>query len=163
MIAVAAVNGSAVGGGFELAIGCNLILASDVTTFRLPQVSQGTFPLLASVILPRAIARRKAMEWILTGEEVRAEELERFGLVNRVFDASTFDQRVDEFVTGLASNSGPVLQLARRAQVESYYCTYEEALYKVEHLYLRDLLSLADSQEGTQAMLEGRAPKWRDA
>jgi len=163
VIAVAAVDGKAVGGGFELAIGCNLVLASESSRFSVPQIDMGALPLLASVVLPRAIARRKAMEWILTGDEIAASELESIGLVNRVFPDDAFEEGVAEFVGKLTSKSGPVLHLARRAQIESYYCTYEEALYKVENLYLRDLLSLADHQEGVQSVLEGRPPKWRDA
>lgn len=162
VVAVAAVHGIARGGGFELAVGCNLILASDEARFSVPQIDMGAFPPLASVVLPRAGPRRKAMEWILTGDEIPASELERFGLVNRVFPAGSFDARVGEFVGKLITKSGPVLQLARRAQTESYYATYEEALYKVENLYLRDLLALADSQEGIKAQLEGRKPEWRD-
>ncbi len=163
VISIAAVDGAAVGGGFEVAIGCNLVLASASATFQLPQVDMGAFPLLASVVLPRAIARRKAMEWILTGDQVSADELRHFGLVNRVFPDDEFESGVASFVRSLGSKSGPILQLARRAQTESYYATYEEALYKVENLYLRDLLSLADSQEGIQAALEHRKPEWRDA
>lgn len=162
VVAVAAVHGLARGGGFELAVGCNLIVASDQARFSVPQIDMGAFPPLASVVLPRAGPRRKAMEWILTGDEIPASELERFGLVNKVFPAAAFDERVDEFVGKLTAKSGPVLQLARRAQTESYYATYEEALYKAENLYLRELLSLADSQEGIKAQLEGRKPEWRD-
>lgn len=162
VVAVAAVNGPAYGGGFELAIGCNLVLASESSSFKLPQIDVGVVPLLASVVLPRAAARRKAMEWILTGDEIPAYELERFGLVNRIFPDDQFEENVREFVAKLIGKSGPVLQLAKRAQIDSYYSTYEEALYKVENLYLRDLLSLADSQEGIQASLENRSPQWRD-
>jgi enoyl-CoA hydratase/carnithine racemase len=151
------------GGGFELAIGCNLILASESARFSLPQIDMGSFPPLASVVLPRVGSRRKAMEWILTGDEITANELERFGLVSRVYRDAEFDTGLKAFVNKLSSKSGPVLKLAKRAQFESYYSTYEEALYKVENLYLRDLLSLADSQEGIQATLEGRPPKWQDA
>lgn len=163
VIAVAAVDGAAHGGGFELALGCNLILASEDARFALTQIDMGAFPPLACVVLPRAGPRRKAMEWILTGDEISAGELERFGLVNRVFPAKGFDASVAAFAEALNRKSGPVLQLARRAQIESYYSTYEEALYKVENLYLRDLLTLADSHEGIQAHLENRDPEWRNA
>jgi enoyl-CoA hydratase/carnithine racemase len=163
VIAIAGVHGPALGGGFELAIGCNLILASESARFSLPQIDMGSFPPLASVVLPRVGSRRKAMEWILTGDEITANELERFGLVSRVYRDAEFDTGLKAFVNKLSSKSGPVLKLAKRAQFESYYSTYEEALYKVENLYLRDLLSLADSQEGIQATLEGRPPKWQDA
>lgn len=162
VVTVAAVDGRAVAGGFELAIGCNLVVASESATFQLPEVSQGVFPPVASVILPRAAPRRKAMEWILLGDVLRAQELYNFGLVNRVWPDDRFDAELDAFVGRLASLSAPVMQLARRAQIESYYSTYEEALYKVENLYLRDLMVLDDPHEGIRAFLEKRPPQWRN-
>jgi cyclohexa-1,5-dienecarbonyl-CoA hydratase len=163
VVSIAAVRGAAAGGGFELALGCNLVVAGESARFSLPDVRTGLFPPVASVVLPRVAPRRKAMEWILLGEEIPARELAAFGLVNRVVPDGEFDARLADLVRQLAANSGPVLQLARRAQAESYYATYEEALYKVENLFLRDLQALADSQEGVQAALEGRSPKWRNA
>jgi cyclohexa-1,5-dienecarbonyl-CoA hydratase len=163
VIAVAAVDGLALGGGFELAIGCNLVVASESARFALPEIDVGVFPPLACVVLPRATPRRKAMEWILTGEEITAAELQSFGLVNRVFPDDRFEHELQRFVGVLTSKSGPVLQLAKRAQIESYYATYEEALYKAENLYLRELMPLADAQEGIQAFLEKRKPQWHDA
>jgi len=163
VIAVAAVDGLALGAGFELAIGCNLVVASESARFGLPEINVGVFPPLACVVLPRATPRRKAMEWILTGEEISSRELQSFGLVNRVFPDDRFEDELQRFIGLLTSKSGPVLQLAKRAQVESYYATYEEALYKAENLYLRELMALADVQEGIQSFLEKRNPKWRDA
>jgi cyclohexa-1,5-dienecarbonyl-CoA hydratase len=163
LIAIAAVDGAARGGGFELAIGCNMVVASHSATFALPQIDMGVFPALAAVVLPRATLRRKAMEWILMGEEISAQELERFGVVNRVFPDDQFDDMLQSFVGKLTAKSGPVLQLARRAQSESYYAAYEEALYKVENLYLPDLMTLRDAREGIESTLEGRSPTWHDA
>jgi len=163
LIAIAAVDGRALGGGFELAIGCNLVVASASARFGLPEVKLGVFPPLACVVLPRAAPRRKAMEWILTGEEITAQELQAYGLVNRIFPDATFEEDLQAFVSLLTTKSGPVLHLAKRAQTESYYAAYEEALYKAENLYLRELMSLHDAQEGIRAFLEKREPKWRDA
>lgn len=160
VIAVAAVDGAARGGGFELALGCNLIVAAESATFALPEIRLGVIPPLACVVLPRIAPRRKAMEWILLGEEVPAAELERYGVVVRVWPDSEFEEQLGAFVERLASPSGPVLQLAKRAQLEAYYATYEEALYKVENLYLRELMALRDPAEGIRAHLEGRAPRW---
>lgn len=163
VIAISAVDGLATGGGFELAIGCNMVVASESAVFSLPQINMGLFPPLAAVVLARAAPRRKAMEWILTGDEISALELERFGLVNRVFADDMFEERFAEFVEKLVAKSGPVLKLAKRAQFESYYATYEEALYKAENAFLRDLMALDDAHEGIQSTLEGREPEWRNA
>ena len=163
LIAVAAVDGRALGGGFALAIGCNLVVASASARFGLPEITLGLFPPLACVVLPRAAPRRKAMEWILTGEEITAQELQAYGLVNRIFPDDTFEAELKAFIGLLTSKSAPVLQLAKRAQTESYYAAYEEALYKAENLYLRELMALRDAREGVQAFLENRDPRWHDA
>ncbi len=162
LVSVAAVEGRAWGSGFELALGCNLIVASEAASFRLPEIDRGVIPHIATIILPRVVPRRRAMEWILTGREVAARELMDAGLLNRVFPAAGFDDRLDGFVEELTAKSGPVLQLAKRAQYEAYYSTYEEALYRVQNMYLRELMELEDPAEGIRAHLEGRAPEWRD-
>jgi len=163
VIAVAAVDGMAFGGGFELAIGCNLVVASESARFALPEIRLGVFPPLACVVLPRAAPRRKAMEWILMGEEITAQELSAYGLVNRVVPNDRFEDELRTFVAKITSKSRPVLILAKRAQTESYYAAYEEALYKAENLYLRELMALDDAHEGIKAFMEKRAPTWRDA
>jgi len=160
VIAVAAVDGAARGGGFELALGCNLIVAAESAAFALPEIRLGVIPPLACVVLPRISPRRKAMEWILLGEEISAAELERYGVVVRVWPDAEFEAQLASFVDRLSSPSGPVLQLAKRAQLEAYYATYEEAVYKVENMYLRELMALRDPAEGIRAHLEGREPRW---
>ncbi len=162
LVAVAAVDGIAFGGGFQLALGCNLIVASESARFRLPETTVGVFPAYACIILPRAGPRRKAMEWILTGEEIPVRDLERFGLINRVFPDDQFEEGLAEFLGNIVNKSGPVLELAKRAQVQSYYAAYEDALYKAESLYLHELTMLEDPYEGLTAFLEKREPKWKD-
>ncbi len=160
MVSIAAVQGPAWGSGFELALGCNLIVASRNATFRLPEIDRGLIPHIATIILPRVVPRRRAMEWILTGNEITPGELYDVGLVNRIFEESSFDEALDRFVAELTAKSGPVLQLAKRAQYEAYYSTYEEALYRVQNLYLRELMDLEDAGEGIRAHREGREPRW---
>ncbi|MEE8115766.1 MAG: hypothetical protein V3T28_01555 [Gemmatimonadales bacterium] len=79
-----------------------------------------------------------------------------------MFPDGEFAKGLEQIIARLTASSGPVLQIARRAQTESYYATYEEALYKVENLYLRDLMMLSDSHEGIAALLEKRTPQWRN-
>ncbi|HUG41302.1 MAG TPA: enoyl-CoA hydratase/isomerase family protein [Longimicrobiales bacterium] len=162
MVTVAAVNGKAWGSGFELALGCNLIVATDDASFRLPEIERGIIPHIAAIILPRVVPRRRAMEWILTGNEIAAAELHGFGLINRLFPAATFEDGLTGFVRELTAKSGPVLQLAKRSQYEAYYSTYEEALYRVQNIYMRELMELEDASEGIRAHLEGRKPAWKN-
>jgi cyclohexa-1,5-dienecarbonyl-CoA hydratase len=163
VVSIAAVQGKALDGGFELALGCNLIMASDSASFSLPEIHRGAFPPVACIVLPAIGPRRKAMEWILTGDPISAEELRHFGIVNQVYEEDKFDSKLAEFIKRITRSSGPVMQLAKQAQVESYYSSWGEALYRVENLYLRELISLADSQEGMSAILENRKPEWTDS
>jgi cyclohexa-1,5-dienecarbonyl-CoA hydratase len=160
VVTIAAVEGRAWGAGFELALGCNLIVATETASFALPQVAQGLFPPVASAILPRIAPRRRAMEWILTGSEVSARRLEHDGVVNRLFPRGMFDDLLASFVTEVTSKSGPVLQLAKRAQFEGYYSSFPEALQSIQSIYLRELMALNDAREGPRAAREGREPVW---
>ena len=162
VISVAAVEGNAFGAGFELALGCNLIIATETATFALPQVRHGVIPPIASAILPRVAPRRLAMEWILMGNEIAASRLEHDGVINRLFPSSRFNQRVSEFVTELTEKSGPVLQLAKRAQYEAYYSTFPEAMASIQSLYLKELMALHDAREGPRALREEREPVWKN-
>jgi cyclohexa-1,5-dienecarbonyl-CoA hydratase len=141
-IEIAAVEGKAWGAGFELALGCNLFIAADNASFKLPETTYGLFPPIACAILPRVVPRRKAMEWILTGDEISAERLEHDGVINRLIPAADFERGLAEFVAQISAKSKPVLELAKRAQFEAYYSTFPEAMARVQSLYLRELMEL---------------------
>lgn len=163
VITIAAVEGRAWGGGFELALGCNLIVAADNASFALPQVHFGLIPPVAAAILPRIAPRRRAMEWILTGNEISAQQLEHHGVLSRVVPGSDFEKELGAFVAQITGKSAPVLQLAKRAQYESYYASFPEALQNIQALYLRELMQLEDAKEGPRAIREGRTPVWKNA
>lgn len=162
MIEIAAVEGRAWGAGFELALGCNLFVAADDASFRLPETGYGVFPPIACAILPRVVPRRKAMEWILTGNEISAQRLEHDGVVNRIIPRSGFDQGLREFVSAITAKSKPVLELAKRAQFEAYYATFPEAMSRVQSLYLRELMALDDAVKGVAARLAKEEYEWQN-
>jgi enoyl-CoA hydratase/carnithine racemase len=162
LIEVAAVEGSALGAGFELALGCNLLVAAENATFALPETSLGLFPPIATGILPRIAPRRKAMEWVLTGNQIPAAELHHHGVINRLLPPDRFDAELDRFVGEITAKSGPVLALAKRAQFEAYYSTFPEAMSRAQSLFLRELMELSDAREGVRAAQEGRDPKWKN-
>lgn len=162
VISVAAVEGRAWGAGFELALGCNLIVSAETASFALPQIGQGLIPPVASAILPRIAPRRRAMEWILTGGEISARRLEHDGVVNRLFSVDFFDEPLAAFVTEITGKSGPVLQLAKRAQFEGYYSSFPDALQNIQSLYLRELMALDDAREGPKAARDGKTPRWKN-
>lgn len=160
LISIAAVEGAAEGAGFELALGCNLIVAAEGTRFALPQIKHGTIPPVAAAVLPRIAPRRRAMEWVLTGNPIDPKTLEQLGVLNRLFPKKTFKRQLNSFVAELAEKSGPVLRLARRAQFEAYYTAFPDALNSIQNLYLNELLALHDAKEGPKALRESRDPVW---
>jgi cyclohexa-1,5-dienecarbonyl-CoA hydratase len=161
---VAAVQGSALGGGMELAMACDFIVASAQAKFGQPEIQVGAFPPIAALLLPRLIPRKKAFEMILTGEAIDATTAERLGLVNVVAAPEEFDAAVKAFVGRLASLSGVVLKLAKRAALIPLRgdAAPEDALGEIERLYLTELIKTEDANEGLAAFIEKRKPAWKD-
>ena len=162
VVQVAAVQGNALGAGFELALGCNLFVAGEDAVFALPETSMGIFPPIATAILPRIAPRRKAMEWVLTGNRITAAELHHHGVVNRLLSNANFDAELDAFVRDITSKSGPILAIAKRAQFEAYYSTFPEAMARAQSLFMRELMDLQDTAEGLAARRENREPQWKN-
>jgi cyclohexa-1,5-dienecarbonyl-CoA hydratase len=163
VIEVAAVQGKALGAGLEVALGCNLFVGASDATFAFPETSYGIFPPIAASILPRIAPRRKAMEWILTGNAISAAELHHHGIINRLLDPADFDSQLNAFIGEMTNKSGPILALAKRAQFEAYYSTFPEAMSRAANLFLRELQDVQDRAEGLAAHKEGRPPRWRNA
>jgi cyclohexa-1,5-dienecarbonyl-CoA hydratase len=159
---VAAVQGAALGGGCELAIACDFIVASEKAKFGQPEIKVGVFPPIAALVLPRLIARKKAYELVLTGETIDAREAERLGLVNAVAPVESFDAAVSAFVGKLTALSGAVLRLAKRAVQTGLDQGADAAFAEIERLYLRDLMATEDAVEGLAAFMEKRAAVWKE-
>ncbi len=155
---VAAVQGAALGGGCELAIGCDFIVASEKAKFGQPEIQVGVFAPIATLLLPRLIAPTKAKELLLTGNAIDAREAERLGLVNVVAPPESFDAAVDAFVGRLTSLSGAVLRQAKRA----IGLGLDSGLSAIEQCYLNDLMRTEDANEGLNAFMEKRPPVWKE-
>ncbi|HEY8152121.1 MAG TPA: enoyl-CoA hydratase/isomerase family protein [Vicinamibacteria bacterium] len=156
---IAAVDGTCLGGGCELAAFCDVTLATPRSVFGQPEIDVGCFPPLASVVLPR-VAPRAAAELILTGAPVGAAEAARLGLISRVVEDLEAETR--RLVRLLAGKSAAILKLARRALRDGADGSFSEALARVERLYGEGLLATQDMDEGVQAFLEKRPPRWKD-
>jgi cyclohexa-1,5-dienecarbonyl-CoA hydratase len=159
---VAAVNGAALGGGCELVTFCDMVIASEKASFGQPEIQVGVYPPVAAVIFPRLMPRMKAMELLLLGGVIVAQDAERLGIVNRVVPVESFDEEVSSFVGRLASLSGVVLRLTKRAALQGLALGFEEALDLSEDLYLNQLMKTEDATEGLQAFMEKRKPVWKD-
>lgn len=159
---VALVDGMALGGGCELAVFCDLVLASERATFGQPEIKVGVFPPVAAVLFPHLVGRNRALELLLTGETVSAAEARAMGLINRVFPVEGFREKADEFLAKLTSLSGPVLKLTKRAVDENLYRSVSDGIATVEKLYLGELMNTEDAREGLNAFLEKRKPVWKN-
>jgi cyclohexa-1,5-dienecarbonyl-CoA hydratase len=160
---VAAVQGSALGGGCELAMACDFVVASTTAKFSQPEIQVGVFPPLAALLLPRLVPRKKALEFILSGDSIDAQSAERLGLVNVAVPPEEFAATVDAFVARFTRLSGAVLRLAKRATLVATEGELESNLNTIEHLYLTELMQTADAREGLAAFMARRAPVWKDA
>jgi cyclohexa-1,5-dienecarbonyl-CoA hydratase len=159
---LAVVNGAALGGGCELVIFCDMIVASERAKFGQPEIKVGVFPPIAAVLLSRLIPRNHALELILTGETIRADEAYRLGLVNYVAPPEDLSAAADELISKLTNLSGSILRYTRQAASVGATGSFTEALDSIEKLYLDEMMQAHDAHEGLDAFMEKRAPVWQD-
>ncbi len=158
---IAAVQGNALGGGMELAMACDFIVASETAKFAQPEIQVGVFPPIAALMLPRLIPRKKAFEMILTGDAIDARAAERIGLVNVVAPPEEFESALNAFVARLTKLSGVVLRHTKRAATLALCADDDRVLAQIEALYLKELMKTVDANEGLSAFVEKRAPVWK--
>jgi crotonobetainyl-CoA hydratase len=161
---IAAVNGMAVGGGFELALSCDLIYASEHARFALPEIRAGTLADAATVKLPKRMPYHVAMDLLLTGRWMEATEAHRWGLVNEVHPADKLMDRVWEIARLI--ESGPPLVFAAIKEVarEAESMGFQEAMNWITKRKFRtvdELYESEDNREGFRAFAEKRDPVWK--
>ena len=162
---LACVNGMAVGGGFELALSCDMILASAHSSFALPEIKAGTLADAATIKLPKRIPSHVAMDLLLTGRWMDAEEAHKWGLVNEILpDNEALEARVWELARLL--ESGPPLVFATIKEVarEAEGQRFQDTMNAVTKRKLRSvdvLYGSEDNLEGFKAFAEKRAPVWK--
>jgi cyclohexa-1,5-dienecarbonyl-CoA hydratase len=160
---VALVHGAALGGGCELALACDIVLARDDATLGQPEVKLGVFPPVAAALLPRLVGRQRALELVLSGRTLRAEAARAMGLVSDVVASDRWQAETDDRLQQMAALSGSALRLAKRAVTGGLDLSFAAALSLAEDLYLRELMATADAREGIAAFLEKRTPVWQEA
>ncbi|MGC1817460.1 MAG: enoyl-CoA hydratase [Casimicrobiaceae bacterium] len=158
---IAAVAGYALGGGCELAMACDLIIAADSAKFGQPEVTIGTMPGFGGTQrLPRAVGKSKAMEWCLTGRMVGAEEADRAGLVARVVPAADLEREALALAARIASFSLPVVMKVKEAVNRAYESSLTEGL-AFERREFHSTFALDDQKEGMRAFVEKRKPDFK--
>jgi crotonobetainyl-CoA hydratase len=161
---IAAVNGLAFGGGFELALAADLIIAAEHVEFALPEVKLGMIPDSGGVLrLPRRLPRAIATELLLTGRRMSAPEALRWGLVNQVVSGDALMQTAQELAATIAQNAplalAAVKEVLRETEGQPVAQAYQTLRSGTLTQYAR-MLTSEDAQEGPRAFGEKRAPRW---
>jgi cyclohexa-1,5-dienecarbonyl-CoA hydratase len=161
-VTIGAVHGHTLGGGAELAMVCDFVVAADDARIGLPEISLACYPPVAAAYLPRAIGVHRASEMVLLGEPVSAQEAERIGLVSRAVPRASLAETVDDYVDRLLTKSSVALAYTKHALRDGVEHRFEKALNKTEDLYLKKLVRTADMVEGVRAFIEKRPPSWKN-
>ena len=158
---IAAVAGYALGGGCELAMMCDIIIAADTAKFGQPEIKLGVIPGAGGTQrLPRAVGKAKAMDMVLTSRMMAAEEAERAGLVSRVVPADKMLDEAIEAATLIASMSLPSAMMAKECVNRAYEGTLAEGVLFERRLF-HSLFATEDQKEGMAAFVEKRAPSFK--
>ena len=159
---IAAVAGFALGGGCEIAMMCDFILAADTANFGQPEIKLGVMPGAGGTQrLTRAVGKSKAMEMILTGRMMDATEAERSGLVSRVVPAASLIEEALKTAEAIASHSALAVYAAKEAVDRAYEATLAEGV-RFERRMFHSLFATEDQKEGMRAFVEKRPAKFND-
>lgn len=157
---VARVNGHALAGGFGLMLACDLVIAADDAEIGTPEVNIGLWPFMISAVIQRDVPRKIALELMLTGRRMGAEEAARWGFINRVVERGDLDGAVNETAEILASKSPLIVSLGKRSFYAAEDMDFDHALG-----YLAGMLTVTleseDTIEGVTAFLQKRQPDWK--
>ncbi len=158
---IAAVSGFALGGGCELTMLCDIIIASETATFGQPEINIGVMPGAGGTQrLTRAVGKYRAMEMVLTGKFLKAEEAQQAGLVNKIVPVEMLINEAEEMAALIASKPPVALQMAKESVLKAFDTTIETGLeFERKNFYL--LFSTEDQKEGMKAFVEKRKPQWK--
>ena len=137
-LTAASVYGSCLGGGCELAVFSDLVVAAEGAKFGQPEIQVGVFPPIAAYIMPRIIGRKAAFELILSGKTISAEEAYKIGLINKIVKEEELVQATEEFLKPYLKLSAEVLRLAKKAIYAGLQDDLESSLKPIEDIYNKD-------------------------
>jgi len=158
---IARVHGTATAAGCQLVATCDLAIAAETARFATPGVNIGLFCSTPMVALTRAIGRKPAMEMLLTGELIGADQARAWGLVNRIVPEAALDRAVGDLAQSIAAKSAHVLAIGKEAFYRQAELGLEAAYVYASEVMTRNMLA-RDAEEGLDAFLEKRPPAWED-
>jgi cyclohexa-1,5-dienecarbonyl-CoA hydratase len=137
-------------------------MAAERAKFGQPEIQVGVFPPIAALIFPRIIGRKKALELILTGETINAQEALSLGLINKVVPHENLEEELEKFCQKFLSLSGLVMSLTKKAFYAGLVDPVDRGLKAIEKIYLQELMKTQDAEEGLKAFLEKRKAIWKE-
>ncbi len=162
IITVAAVHGFCLGGGMELALSCDLVIATEDARFSQPEIELGCYAPVASALLPARLGVGRTLDLLLTARILTCIEAQELGLVTYRVPTGELDKAVANLAGGLTTRSAPVIRLTKKAVRAGRDLPFAEALAETERIYKEELLLLEDLEEGAAAFLGKRKPVWRN-
>lgn len=160
---IAAVHGACLGGGMEVAIACDIILASKKAVFGQPEVRLGFFPPYAAIRLPLLVGVSKAIEICASGKSYSADEACAMGFVNHVVEPDAFEASIEKMLADFRASSALILKLNKLAVKQHLGVAFPAAVSGVSHLFLNRLMKTQDTMEGIASFYEKRKPAWKNA
>jgi cyclohexa-1,5-dienecarbonyl-CoA hydratase len=159
---IAAVQGACLGGGMELAIACDIVIASEKAVFGQPEIKLGFFPPYAAIRLPQLVGPAKAIEICTTGKRYSAAEAVSMGFVSQAVAPDRFAEAVAKLIAEIQYNSPLIIRLNKRAVRQHLGLPFDKALAGVSDLFLNTLMKTGDTLEGICSFEEKRRPEWQN-
>ncbi len=159
---IAAVNGACLGGGMELAIACDIVLASEKAVFGQPEIKLGFFPPYAALRLPELVGVAKAIEIVTTGQNYSAQQSKDLGFVTQVAPVEGFAEAVENTVKQIAMASPLIIRLNKRAVKRHIGTSFFQGVDLVSNYFLKTLMKTEDTLEGIASFEERRKPVWKN-
>jgi cyclohexa-1,5-dienecarbonyl-CoA hydratase len=159
-VTIAAVRGTCLGGGAELAAVCDMVYTARDASWGFPEIKLGCYPPVAAVVLATLIGQKRAAELILTGRQFAGDEAADMGLATRSVAAEELESVVERTLAELRQLSPAALAHAKKAIYAWDAIHFDKGLARAEKIYLEELISTADAREGIIAFLNKRPPKW---
>ena len=160
-VSIAAVHGHCLGGGAELAMVCDLVYTSELATWGFPEIKLGCFPPVAATALAALVGQKHAADLVFTGRSITGKEAGGIGLANAVLADIDLEPAVQETVQRLTQLSPAALAITKKAVYAWDSIHFDKGLARAEKIYFEDLMKTEDAQEGIDAFLQKREPKWR--
>jgi len=159
---IAAVHGACLGGGMEVAIACDVVVAAKSALFGQPEIKLGFVPPYAAIRLPHLVGPARAIEVCTTGKRYTAEEAHSMGMVAYAVDDGQFSEAVDKIVKEIRTSSPLIIRLNKRAVKQHLAMAFPQALQSVSDLFLNKLMKTEDVLEGIASFEEKRRPVWKN-